>query len=171
MGRIAQGGSAARRENCANLRPEAYHASIEGAARKLGVKVTKVPVRDIIDIVRTVDAFASEPNGGLLLLADNTITANRETIFRLAVQHRLPAIYGGKFYASDGGLMAYGVEYANLYRDAATYVHRILRGAMVSELPVQFPSKFDLVINLKIAKDIGLTIPESFLLRADELID
>jgi putative ABC transport system substrate-binding protein len=151
--------------------PETYQSSIEGAARKLGTQVIKVPVGDAIDIVRGIDMFAIEPNGGLLLLPDNTMSAYRQTIFRLAVQHRLPAIYWAKFYATEGGLMAYGVEPADLYRGAATYVDRILRGAMVSELPVQFPSKFDLVINLKTAKDIGLTIPESFLLRADELID
>ena len=96
---------------------------------------------------------------------------NRDTIIRLATQHRLPAIYPIRDSAAAGGLMSFGSSLADQYRRAATYVDRLLRGAKVSELPVQFPTKFELVVNLKTAKAIGLTIPEAFLLRADELIE
>jgi len=151
--------------------PDAYHRWIDNAASKLGMRVTRVPVRDAIDIVRAIDEFASEQDGGLLLLADATIALHREAIFRLALQHRLPAIYGARYSANEGGMIGYGIEYTELYRGAANYVDRILRGEMVSELPVQFPAKFELAVNLKTARAIGLTIPESFLLRADEVIE
>jgi putative ABC transport system substrate-binding protein len=107
----------------------------------------------------------------LLFPPDNTTFSHRETIFALAVQHRLPAIFSNSSYARGGGLMSYGTKPVEAYREAAIYVDRLLRGAKVSELPVQFPTKFELVINLKTAKAIGLTIPEALLLRADELIE
>jgi putative ABC transport system substrate-binding protein len=97
--------------------------------------------------------------------------ANRETILRLAEQHRLPSIHSGRPNAAEGGLMSYGSVPADRFRRAASFVDRILRGAKVSELSVEYPTKFELVINVKTAKAIGLTIPESFLLRADELIE
>jgi putative ABC transport system substrate-binding protein len=151
--------------------PETYFGSIESAARALAVQALKMPVGHIIEIVRTIDAFAADPNGALLLTPDNTIGANRETIIRLAVQHRLPTIFAFGVFARDGGLMAYGLDLVDVYRRAAGYVDRILRGAKVNDLPVQFPTKFELVVNLKTAKAIGLTIPEAFLLRADEVIE
>jgi len=107
----------------------------------------------------------------LLVLPPVPSGTNRDTIIRLAVQHRLPAIYNNRDLASAGGLMSYGPDGADQYRRTATYVDRLLRGAKVSDLPVQFPTKFELVINLKTAKAIGLTIPEAFLLRADEVIE
>jgi putative tryptophan/tyrosine transport system substrate-binding protein len=147
-----------------------YISSIEEAARVLAVKAIKVPFSDAVDLVRALDAFAAEPNGGLIVLPPNPTPANRGTILRLAAQHRLPTIYPNRTEAVEGGLLAYGSNPVDRLRRAASFVDRILRGAKVSELPVEFPTKFELVINLKTAKAIGLTIPEAFLLRADELI-
>jgi putative ABC transport system substrate-binding protein len=147
-----------------------YIASVEAAAPALSVQAIKTPIHTAVDIVRGIDAFATEPNGGLLMFPALT-TGNLETIIQLAAQHRLPAIYGSRGHAVAGGLMSYDTDLADLARRAATYVDRLLRGAKVADLPVQFPTKFQLVINVKAAKAIGLTIPEAFLLRADELIE
>jgi putative ABC transport system substrate-binding protein len=147
-----------------------YFRPIEAAAPLLGVQALKTPVRDPLETVRAIDAFAAEPNGGLLVvpvLPDDSY----QMLLRLAAQHRLPAIYGQRRVVAAGGLMAYAIDFPDNYRRAATYVDRLLRGAKVSDLPVQFPTKFELVINLKTAKAIGLTIPESLLLRADEVIE
>jgi putative ABC transport system substrate-binding protein len=148
-----------------------YISSIEAAARVLAVKAIKVPFSDAVDLVRAIDAFAAEPNGGLIVLPPAPIPANRGTILRLAAQHRLPTIHSLRSEAAEGGLMAYGSNQGDRFRRAASFVDRILRGAKVSELPVEYPTKFELVINVKTAKAIGLTIPESFLLRADDLIE
>jgi putative ABC transport system substrate-binding protein len=148
-----------------------YISSIADAARTLGVKIANMPYRDPVDIVRAMDAFAAEPNGGLISLPPSPSAASRQTIFRLAAQHRLPAIFADRSLAAEGGLMAYGSAALDRFRRAASFVDRILRGAKVSELAVEFPTKFELVINVKTAKAMGLTIPESFLLRADELIE
>jgi putative ABC transport system substrate-binding protein len=148
-----------------------YISSIEAAASALGIQAITTRVRNAVDIVRAIDAFAAEPNGGLIVLPPTLTTAIRETIFQLVAQHRLPAIYPNKLWATDGGLISYGSDLLDQYRRSAVYVDRILRGAKVSELPVQFPTKFELVVNLKTAKAIGLTIPEAFLLRADEVIE
>jgi len=148
-----------------------YAASIGAAAATFAVKVTRAPVRTAADIERVIGTFAAEPNGGLILPPDGFITTYRQLIVRLALRHRLPAIYSQGERADDGGLMSYGVETVELFRNAATYVDRILRGAKVADLPVQFPTKFELVVNLKTAKAMGLTIPEAFLLRADRLIE
>jgi putative ABC transport system substrate-binding protein len=149
-----------------------YITSIELAAPALSVEIIRMPVRDAVDIVRTIDAFATKPYGGLLLLPPPLSRANLEATIRLEAQYRLPAIYGGgRGIAAAGGLMAYGANTVDIYRRCATYVDRLLRGAKVADLPVQFPTKYDLVVNLKTAKTIGLAIPEAFLLRADELIE
>src|SRR5262249_24208871 len=148
-----------------------YVASIEAAARTLGVEAIKAPVRNAVEIVHAIDAFAAVPNGGLLVLPPNPTTAIRDTILHLTAKHRLPAIYANtnRVNAAAGALMSYAPSFADRHRNAAAYVDRLLRGAKVSDLPVQFPTKFELVINLKAAKAIGLTIPEAFLLRADEV--
>ena len=151
--------------------PETYFTVVEATASALALQMLRVEVRNVLDIVRAIDAFAAKPDGGLLFPPDSTILSHRETIFALAVQHRLPAIFWSSFFARGGGLMSYGANAVERYREAAIYVDRLLRGAKVSELPVQFPTKFELVINLKTAKAIGLTIPEALLLRADELIE
>jgi putative tryptophan/tyrosine transport system substrate-binding protein len=147
-----------------------YLAAIEPAARTLAVQMIKVLFRDSIELVRAIDAFAAEPNGGLLVLPPPLIP-ERATIVKLAAQHRLPAMYGFRALAVAGGLLAYGADIVDQHRRAAAYVDHILRGAKVRELPVQFPTKYLLVINVKTAKAIDLTIPEDFLLQADELIE
>jgi putative ABC transport system substrate-binding protein len=148
-----------------------YFSVIDAAAEVLGVKAIRTPYRDAAELERGIDAFAAEPNGGLVMVPPPPSPSNRELILRLALKHRLPTIYASKYYPAEGGLMGYGADSVEASRTAATYVDRILRGARVSELPVQFPTKLELVINLKTAKAIGLTIPESLLLRADELIE
>ena len=149
----------------------AYVALIEAAAPTLGVKTFEMPIGNAISIVRALDTFAAVPNGGLLVLPPRNTIAIRETIIPLAAEHRLPAIYPGRSDAAAGGLLAYAIDRVEQSRRAATYVDRLLRGAKISELPVQFPTKFELVVNLKTAKATGLTIPEAFLLRADEVIE
>jgi putative tryptophan/tyrosine transport system substrate-binding protein len=151
--------------------PESYLTSVETAALALGVPAIKTPVRNPLDVVRALDAFAAEPNGGVIGVPPFGASATRDMIIQLAAQHRLPSIYNSPFEATRGGMMAYGTDSVDLYRRAASYVDRILRGAKPGDLPVQYPTKFELVINLKTAKSIGLTIPEAFLLRADELIE
>jgi putative tryptophan/tyrosine transport system substrate-binding protein len=147
-----------------------YVDAIKVAAPTLSVETVAIPVRDAIEIVRAVDTFAAAPNGGLIVLPIPS-AAVLDAILPLTLQYRLPAIYQGLSAAAAGGLMAYGADITNLFRLAASYVDRLLRGAKVDELPVQFPTKFRLVVNLKAAKAIGLSIPEAFLLRADEVIE
>jgi putative ABC transport system substrate-binding protein len=148
-----------------------YRRLIEGAAPSIGVQVIATVVRDAADIKRAIDAFTREPNGGLIVLPDVTNINHRRETISLAAYHRLPAIYPTDYFAKDGGLMSYGTDYLDLYRKAAAYVDRILRGAKPSELPVQGPTKFQLVINLKTAKALGLTIPPSLVVRADHVIE
>src|SRR5258708_36792301 len=147
-----------------------YFGVIDAAAEVLAVKSIRTPYRNAAELERAIDAFAVEPNGGLIMVPPAPTPSNRELIKRIAVKYRLPTFYAAK-YDDAGGMLSYGSDNVELGRIAATYVDRILRGAKVSELPVQFPTKFYLVINLKAAKAIGLTIPESLLLRADEVIE
>jgi putative ABC transport system substrate-binding protein len=147
-----------------------YFRPIEAAAPLLGVQALKTPVSDPLELVRAIDAFAAEPNGGLLavpVLPEDSY----QMLLRVAAQHRLPGVQGSRRYVAAGGLMSYGTDFPDIYRRAATYVHRLLRGAKVSDLPVQFPTRFELVVNLKTARRIGMTIPESLVLRADEVIE
>jgi putative tryptophan/tyrosine transport system substrate-binding protein len=148
-----------------------YISLIEELAPALGIRAIKMPFRNAIDIVRAIDSFAVEPSGGLVILPPPNTTAVRETIVPLAAQHRLPAIYPGAGDVATGGLLAYTADQVDRHRGAATYVERLLRGAKVADLPVQFPTKLELIINLKTAKAIGLTIPEALLLRADKVIE
>ena len=149
----------------------AYIPSIEEAARALPVKAIKLPYQDAVDIVRAIDGFAGEANGGLIVLPPAPNISDRVAIHRLAAQHRLPAIWYARQYAAEGGLLAFGSNEPDRWRRASSFVDRILRGSKVSELPLEFPTKFELAVNLKTAKAIGLTIPEAFLLRADEVIE
>jgi len=148
-----------------------YRRLIEDAAPSIGVKVIATVVHDAADIERALDAFTREPNGGLIMLPDVTTIRHRRVTISLAAHHRLPAIYPNGYFAKEGGLIAYGVDFLDLYRQAASYVDRILRGAKPNELPVQAPIKFQLVVNLKTARSLGVTIPQSLLLRADEVIE
>jgi putative ABC transport system substrate-binding protein len=148
-----------------------YLSPIQVAATALGVPAVNTPAREAADIVRAIDAFADEPNGGLLVLPPPPNISVRKTILKLAEQHKLPAIYPSQADAAAGGLLAYAPDLVDLHRRAAGYVNRLLRGAKVNELPVQYPTKFDLVVNLTAARAIDLSIPASFLARADEVIE
>jgi putative ABC transport system substrate-binding protein len=150
---------------------EGWFAAIEAAAAMLDVKAVRIPVLNSEEIENAVGKFASEPNGGLIVVPPGLVGAEREMIFRQAAQRRLPAIYQAKAYALDGGLMSYGTDAADLFRQSAVFVDRILRGARPSELPVQVPTKFELAINLKTAKAMGLEIPPMLVARADEVIE
>jgi putative tryptophan/tyrosine transport system substrate-binding protein len=151
--------------------PSIYVPFVEAAARSHGVEIIKTAFRNGEDIVRAINAVAAEPNGGLLVLPPDPSGTLRKTMLQAAAQHRLPAIYPSLEDAAAGGLLAYTPDRVELYRRAASYVDRLLRGARVNELPVQFPTKFELIVNLKTAKAIGLTIPETFLVRADTAIE
>jgi putative tryptophan/tyrosine transport system substrate-binding protein len=148
----------------------AYKLPIEAAARALGVQLVTIPVTDDAGIKAAIESFAAEPNGGLLPRRGIRTSAQRAVI-RLAEQHRLPAIYGISSLAAEGGLMSYDSDLVEAVRGAASYVDRILRGAKVSELPVQYPTKFRLVVNLKTAKAIGITFPAHLIALADEVIE
>jgi len=151
---------------------EIYLAAIEAAAAALPVKTIRAPVRTATDIDRAIDVVvATEPNGGLIAVPPPGAEANRGLLFRLANQHRLPSISVDKHHISEGCLMSYGPDSGNLYRQAASYVDRILRGAKPGELPVQFPTKFEFVISLKTAKEIGLAIAPTLRALADEVIE
>jgi putative tryptophan/tyrosine transport system substrate-binding protein len=130
----------------------------------------EIPFRDAVDPVRSIDAFVAVPDGGMLMLPPPLI-ADRITILKLAAQHQLPAIYSLRALATEGGLLSYSADLVDQSRRAASYVDRLVHGAKVADLPVQFPTKYQLAVNMKTAKAIGLTIPEAFLLHADELIE
>jgi putative tryptophan/tyrosine transport system substrate-binding protein len=147
---------------------ENYRRSTEAAAQALALQLVTIPVNDAADAKTAVESFATKPNGGVLLSPGILIPAVQRELIRLAEQYRLPMITGANF---DGALMRYYPDLSPLVRGAASYVDRILRGAKVGELPVQYPTTFRLVVNLKAAKAIGLTIPASFLLLADEVIE
>jgi putative tryptophan/tyrosine transport system substrate-binding protein len=147
-----------------------YIHAVEAAAPSFAIVPSATPANDAAEIERAIDAFAHEPNGGLIVLPDATQVENRHLIITRAGRNRLPAVYPFAFFVRDGGLMSYGVDAIDRYRQAASYVDRILRGAKPADLPVQMPTKLELVINLKTAKALGLTIPQELLLRADEVI-
>jgi putative ABC transport system substrate-binding protein len=128
-------------------------------------------MRDAGEIERAVAAFARSPNGGLILTASGLASLHRDLIITLAAQHKLPAVYFERVYAAAGGLISYGADFADMYRRAAGYVDRILKGEKPADLPVQAPTKYELVINLKTAMALGLTVPPSLLARADQVIE
>jgi putative tryptophan/tyrosine transport system substrate-binding protein len=144
---------------------------IEAVAPSLGINVTTARVRNAAEIENAIETFAREPNGGLVVLPNPVVNINRQLIILLAARYRLPSIFRFRYYAVDGGLVSYGIDPDDYIRGAAIYVDRILRGEKPSELPVQQPSKFLLVVNLKAAKAIGLDVPTRLLLRADEIIE
>jgi putative ABC transport system substrate-binding protein len=148
-----------------------YLGAIHALAPSIGVQVTPVDVRHTSDIERAVAAFARTPNGGLIVTADPAAIAHREAIITLAARHRLPAVYPYRHFVADGGLMSYGIESADQYRQAAGYVDRILKGEKPGDLPVQQPTKYELVINLKTARALGLEVPDTLLSTADEVIE
>jgi putative tryptophan/tyrosine transport system substrate-binding protein len=148
-----------------------FSRSAEAVSQQFAVEVIRAPVQEPAEIESVMTMLAREPGGGLILPIDTFTDLHRQLIFEIAARHRLPAIYGVRNIAASGGLISYGIDRPAQFRQAAGYVDRILRGTKVSDLPVQQSTKFELVVNLKAAKAIGLTIPESFLLRADEVIE
>jgi len=145
--------------------------SIEASAPLLGVHATPADSPSTDEIERAMKAFAHEPNGGLIVLPSPIIHLHREAIAALAVRYRLPTAYAFRFYTASGGLLSYGIDPTDQARQAAGYVDRILKGEQPGDLPIQQPTKFDLVINLKTAKALGLDIPTSLLTTADEVIE
>ena len=144
---------------------------LKSAAPALGVTLTAASVHNATEIERAVTALAAESNYGLIVMPHPVTTVNRELIVKLAAQYRLPAVYPFRYFGRGGGLMCYGVDQVDMYRRAATYVDRILRGAKPGELPVQASDKFEMIINLKTAKTLGLTVPNTLLVAADEVIE
>jgi putative tryptophan/tyrosine transport system substrate-binding protein len=148
-----------------------YLRTIEAGATSFGVKLSAAGVRDAAEVARAIEAFAADPNGGLIVLASVATVNHRKEIIRLAAQHSLPAVYPFRLFVDDGGLGSYGVDLPDLYRRAASYVDRILKGERPGELPIQAATKFELVINLKTATALGLDPPISLLARTDEVIE
>jgi putative tryptophan/tyrosine transport system substrate-binding protein len=151
--------------------PLFWQPVVATGSRNFSVEPMQMPVRDAAGFAGEIEAFAREPNGGLLVLPDASTVNNRDLIVALAARHRLPAIYPFRHFATSGGLLSYGNDVADALRRAASYVDRILRGAKPGDLPVQAPSKYELVINLKTAKALGLDVPPLMLARADEVIE
>jgi putative ABC transport system substrate-binding protein len=145
--------------------------AIQSTAPSLGVDVTPVNMRDASEIERAVVAFARSPNGGLIVTGSALAVVHRNLIITLAARHKLPAIYFERNFVASGGLISYGPDYLDQFQRAASYVDRILKGEKPADLPVQTPTKYKLVINLKTAKALGLTLPQSLLATADEVIE
>ena len=143
----------------------------EAAALSFAVEAIAAPARDTSELQSVIAAQVREPNGGLIVMPDSFTDANREEITSLAARYHLPAVYAYRFFAERGGLLSYGADLSDNFRRAAEYVDRILKGERPADLPVQAPTKYELVINLKTAKALGLTIPPSLLARADEVIE
>jgi putative tryptophan/tyrosine transport system substrate-binding protein len=144
---------------------------IQAVAPSFRVEVSPINMRDAGEIERAIAAFAGSPNGGLILTAGATAQLHRDLIITLAARHKLPAVYPYRHLVTAGGLIAYGPDYVDQYRRAASYVDRILKGENPADLPVQAPNKYELVVNLKTAKALGLEVPPQLLARADEVIE
>jgi putative ABC transport system substrate-binding protein len=145
--------------------------AIEAAAPSLGTQVMPAGVENAADIERSIAEIGREANGGLIVMPDSITLIHRKLIVSLAEQYRLPSIYPFRYFPDDGGLLSYGIDLADVWRRAATYIDRILKGSAAGDLPVQQPTKFELVINLKTAKALGLEIPPTLLARADAVIE
>jgi len=154
-----------------NVTGAGYLRALESAAQAAGMRLIAAHARDIADIERAISAMARESDGSLIMLPSPLGQVNREMIVKLAAQHRLPAVYPFRYYVASGGLMSYGVDTVEVFRRSASYIDRILKGEKPASLPVQQPTKFELVINLKTAKALGLTIPPSLLTQANEVIE
>jgi putative ABC transport system substrate-binding protein len=146
-------------------------AAVQAVAPSLGVELSPVDVRDAGEIERAVTAFARSSNGGLIVTASPLASRHRDLIIAIAARHRLPAVYGSRHFVTAGGLISYGPDYVDQFRQAAGYVDRILKGEKPADLPVQTATKNETAINLKTAKALGLTIPQSVLARVDEVIE
>ena len=146
-------------------------AAIQAVAPSLGVDLSAVDVRNAGEIERAITAFARSSNGGLIVTSNALASHHRNLIIALAAQFRLPAVYPHRLFVADGGLIAYGPDYVEQYRQAAAYVDRVLKGEKPAEMPVQAPTKYETVVNLKTAKSLGLTLPSAVLARADEVLE
>jgi putative ABC transport system substrate-binding protein len=149
----------------------AQFAAIQSAAPSVGVEISAINLRDAGEIERGIAAFARAGNGGLILTSSGLSVVHRERIIALAARHKLPAVYYRRYFVATGGLISYGYDIVDMHRRAAVYVDRILRGEKPADLPVQAPTKYELVINLKTAKALGITVPPTLLARADEVIE
>jgi putative tryptophan/tyrosine transport system substrate-binding protein len=154
-----------------NTAPLLYAKAVETAAPLLSVKSIPAAVHNAVEIERALEQVARESDSALLVLPDLFNVTNRQSIIALAARHRLPAVYPFRYFVTSGGLMSYGTELLDTYRQAASYVDRILKGERPSDLPVQLPTAFELVINLKTAKALGLDVPPTLIARADEVIE
>jgi putative ABC transport system substrate-binding protein len=148
-----------------------YVPPLETAARTLKVEPIIAPIHGDVEIDMAITAVGREPGAGLVVLGNAFAVAHRASIISAAARNNVPAVYSQSFFVRDGGLLSYGVDWADILRRAAIYVDRILRGEKPGDLPVQFPTKFEMVVNLLTAKALGLAIPPSILLRADEQIE
>ena len=153
-----------------------FLGAIEAAGSTLGIRVMPIPMRDTSDQERgamehSLESFAKLPNGGIVVLPDFTTISLRQPIIALAAKYRMPAVYPFRYFAKAGGLISYGVDQIEQTRQAASYLDRILKGEKTAEMPVQAPTKFEMAINLKTAKALGLTVPASMVARADEVIE
>ena len=147
------------------------HPLFDSVARRFGFETTSIPVQDTTAIEASIVGLSGQPNSALVVMPDSFTTAHREIIVGLTNRHRLPAIYPFRVFGTAGGLMVYGIDVLDLNRRAATYVDRILKGERPADLPVQTPTKFELIINLKTAKSLALEVPPTLLARADEVIE
>jgi putative tryptophan/tyrosine transport system substrate-binding protein len=154
-----------------NTAPHLYARAVETAAPLFSVKAFPAAVHDVDEIERTIEQISRESDSALLVLPDLFTSTNRESIIALAARYRLPAVYPFRYFAANGGLMSYGTEVLDTYRQAASYIDRILKGEKPGDLPVQQPTKFEFVINLKTAKMLGLDVPRTLIARADEVIE
>jgi putative ABC transport system substrate-binding protein len=146
-------------------------AVIQYVAPFVGMEVTAISMRDVREVEQDIAKFASSPNGGLILTASALSVVHRDLVVGLAAKHKLPAVYHRRYFVTSGGLMSYGSEVEEQFRGAARYVDRILKGEKPADLPVQAPTKYELVINRKTAQALGLTVPPSLLARADDVIE
>jgi putative ABC transport system substrate-binding protein len=157
--------------DAANPAGIAQFGAIRASATALGVDVSPINVRDTSEIERAIAAFAHTANGGLIVTPSASESGHRDLIIALAARYKLPAVYGLRYNTAGGGLISYGPDLDDQFRRAAGYVDRVLKGEKASDLPVQAPNKFELVINLKTAKALGLIIPQSLLASADAVIE
>jgi putative tryptophan/tyrosine transport system substrate-binding protein len=158
-------------QNPANASAPGLLREIEAAAHSFGMGVMTASTLDVAEMQRAIEAFARESHGGIMVLPDPTTANLRAAIVSLAARHLLPSIYPFRYFAASGGLMSYGIDTLDQFRGAASYIDLILKGAKPADLPVQAPTKYELVINLKSARALGLTVPPALLARADEVIE
>jgi putative ABC transport system substrate-binding protein len=148
-----------------------YLRTLEAAAPTFGIQLTPAAVSNAAEIERDITAFSRKANGAIVVIPAPVTVLHRDKIIAMAAQHRLPAVYPYRFYALSGGFVSYGIDLPESYRRAASYVDRILKGAKPADLPVELPTKFELVINLKTAKALGITVPPTLLATANEFIE